>query len=234
MPELFNSGTLEMSASPLEQAQENLLWSGCLPNRIAVILALVLLVVELSDILMLIPHLLRCVPLWKGNLELEHSVSLARTRNTVALVCGVLFCLVADRYLVLNPSWRSLVPFQWGLAVTAGLIAAVFLLRRLFYLISPFRSRTSEFSSTLRHSIYNYFILLSVAAVLTVLLLGVCGVGDEAIKVVILVQVALFYALSLLRTGQILASRYGVFPTILYLCALEILPFGILILTCTR
>ena len=234
MPDIFNPGTLEMSTEPLSGGVVAQVWSDCLPNRIAVLVALALLVIELLDILMLVPHLVRCLPRWKGNIELEHSVSLARTRNTVALVCVVVFCLVADRYRLLDPSWKALLPYEWGLAVTAGLVSALFLLRYLIYLATPFRSKTSEFSATLRHSIFNYFILMTLIAVLLALLLSACRVRDVAIRDVLYAEVAMFYALSIIRTGQILASRYGEFITILYLCALEILPLGILILTCTR
>ena len=234
MPELFNPGTLEMSAEPLSRVPSELLWSECLPNRIAVVAALVLLVVELSDLLRLFPALLRCIPRWKGNVELEHSVSMARTRNTVALVAGVLFCIVADRFSLLEPSWRTAIPQEWRLAVTAGLLFGAVVIRRLLYLVSRFRSRTSEFACTVRHTLYNYLILFSALAVLSALLLGACGVPEASVRVVLIVESAMAYVLHLIRTGQIFASRFSVFTTILYLCGLEILPLGILILTCIR
>lgn len=234
MPELFQSSKLEMSLTPLESAAGAMMWGEYLTNRIAVILALVLLLVELQDIIRLFPALLRCVPLWKGNMELEHSVSMARTRNTVALVLALLLSIVIDRFALLNPSWRALVPPAWQLGVTIGLIAAYAIVRRLFYLISPFRSKTAEFACTVRHTLYNYFILFAVLAVVTGVLLGAFKVPDGTVRAILWTEVALAGFLSLLRTGQILRSRYGVFATILYLCALEILPVGLLILTCTK
>ena len=234
MPELFLSSKLEMSLAPLEQASGAMMWGDYITNRVAIILALVLLLVEVQDIIRLFPSLLRCVPLWKGNLELEHSVSMARTRNTVALVLALLVSIVADRFALLNPSWRALVPPAWQIAVTIGLVSAMAIVRRLFYLISPFRSKTAEYACTVRHTFYNYFILFAVLAVLTGVLLGAFKVPDGTVRGMLLAETALVYLLSLLRTGQILRSRYGVFATILYLCALEILPVAALILTCTK
>ena len=234
MPEIFSQSTLEMSTSPLTQAASGLLWSEVLVNRIAVLAAVVLLVLELMDIILLFPHLLRCVPIWKANVELEHSVSLSRTRNTVALVCGILFCVVADRYSLLDPSWRASAAPEYQLAITAALIFGAVLLRRLLYLVSPLRSRTSEFACTVRHALYNYSILFCLLAVVSTVIMEAAGVSAAAGRVVLLVEAALLYLLDIMRTVQIFGSRYGVFPTILYLCALELLPMGILITTCTR
>lgn len=234
MPELFYSSTLEMSLSPLSGVSAGLSWGDVLSNRIAMIAVLILLVLEIQDIIRVFPALLRCVPLWKGNLELEHSVSQARTRNTVSLVMGLLFCIVADRYSLCNPSFRAVAGPGWQLAVTAGLLLGTALLRRLFYLVSPFRSKTSEFACTVRHTFYNYFILFATLALLVCVALGAARASDGAVRITLYVAAGLVYFLQLLRTGQILRSRYGLFATFLYLCALEILPIGILILTCTR
>ena len=234
MPELFQSSNLEMSLTPLSQATAGLAWGDVLSNRIAAIAVLVLLVVELQDIIRVFPALLRCVPLWKGNMELEHSVSQARTRNTVAFVMGLLFCIVADRYSLLNPSFRAMAAPGWQLALTAALLGGAVLLRRLFYIVSPFRSRTAEYACTVRHTLYNYFILFATLALLFFVVLGAIGAEDSAVRVTLYVAAGSVCFLHLLRTGQILRFRYGVFATILYLCALEILPLGILILMCTR
>lgn len=234
MPELFYSSTLEMSTSPLVWAASGLAWGDVLSNRIVVIAVLVLFVLEIQDIIRIFPALLRCVPLWKGNIELEHSVSQARTRNTVGFVMGLLFCIVADRYSLLDPSFRALAAPGWQLAVTAGILFGAALLRRLFYLISPFRSKTSEYACTVRHAFYNYFILFVVLALLVCIVLAAFGVPDGAVRVTLYSVAGAVWFLHMLRTGQILRSRYGLFATFLYLCALEILPVGILILMCTR
>ena len=234
MPELFYSSTLEMSLTPLSGVSAGLSWGDVLSNRIAIIAVLILLVLEIQDIIRVFPALLRCVPLWKGNLELEHRVSQARTRNTVSLVMGLLFCIVADRYSLCNPSFRAVAGPGWQLAVTAGLFGGTALLRRLFYLVSPFRSKTSEFACTVRHTLYNYFILFVALALLVCVALGAVRASEGTVRITLYVAAGLVYFLHLLRTGQILRSRYGLFATFLYLCALEILPIGILILTCTR
>ena len=233
MPELFKGGILEMSTEPLLPAGAVEPWSAYPLNRVAVVLTIVLLIVELLDYLRVFPHLLRCLPRWKGNVELEHSVSLARTRNTVALVAALIFVLTADYFSLVAPSFRLQVSPEWRLVVCAGLLAGMIIVRRLCYLATPMRSRTSEFASTMRHTIYNYLILLVSFMLPSALLLAAIGMDLSAARTVLIAEIAVFYLVHLIRSSQILHSRYGSLATILYLCALEILPVGILIFVCT-
>ena len=233
MPDLFKGGSLDMSVTPVPHEAASLVWGDCLVNRIAVLVTLVLLLIELKDLLRLMPFLFRCVSIWKGNMELEHSVNLARTRNTVSLVMALGFCLVADRWGLIAPSFKLDLPAEYQLAVTIGIVSGYVILRRLVNLASRFRGFYNEYNSCLRHSLYNYQILLSVLMILTDLLLVAFRVPYEAGRMVLLVEFGFFALLHLLRSAQILASRCSIFATILYLCALEILPLGILVFVST-
>ena len=233
MPDLFTKGSLEMPTTPVPHEAATLVWGDCLVNRIALLVALVLFIIELADLIRIFPALLRCVSRWKGNLELEHSVSLARTRNTVALVTSLVLCIIADRWILTEPSFKTSLPIQWQLLYTGGLILGYVVLRRLFYMTSRFRSLISEYASCLRHSMYNYQILLSTLMLVTVLPLAAFHVPGNVVRTILLIETALFTALHLLRSEQILASRCSIIATILYLCALEILPLGILAFVCT-
>ena len=233
MPDLFTKGSLEMSTTPVPHEAASVVWSDCLVNRIAVIVVLVLFLMTMPDIIRLFSQLLRCVSRWKGNLDLEHSVSLSRTRNTVALVTALVLCVMADRWILTEPSFKTSLPAGWQLAYTAALITGYVVLRRLFYMASRFRSPVSEYATCLRNSMYNYQILLSLLMLATALPLAAFHVPDAAVRIVLLIEIALFTALHLLRSAQIFSSLYSLFATILYLCALEILPLGILVFACT-
>ena len=192
-----------------------------------------LLIVELADLIRLFPHLLRCISLWKGNLDLEHSVNQARTRNTLALVTALVLCVFADRWIFTNSSVRGSLPVEWRLAFSAGQIGGYVVLRMLLYLLTKFRSKTSEYALCLRHSMYNYQIMLTVLMLTSVLFLLVFRAPDSVVSMVLHIEFGLFTLLYLVRYAQILASRCSIFITILYLCALEILPLGILAFVCT-
>lgn len=232
MPDLFKGGSLEMSTVPLPQEAASVAWGDCIVNKVVVIFVLIIFLISLADLFTVFPHLLKCISRWKANLELEHSVSLARTRNNVALVTALVLCLVADRWGLVSSSVRQGLRPEWQLAFTALLVGGYVLLRRLLYMISKFRSRNNEYASCLRNSMYNYQILLSLSMLVSSLALSAFRVPSAAIRVVLLVLAALFAALYLIRSSQIFAFRCNSFATFLYLCALEILPLGILVFVC--
>ena len=234
MPDLFRSGTLDMSTEPLEYVARTLQWGDVMVNRIAVMVTIILLIMTLPDLIRLYPQLLRCLSRWTGNLELEHSVSLARTRNNVALVAGVAVCLIADRWQLADPSFRQAAPESFRLAITSALLMGTALLRRLFYVATKFRSLTNEYAATLRQTIFNYLILLTSLMLVTVLLLAALRAPDIVVRNVLYAECAVFYLVHLIRFTEILRFRCGILATFLYLCALEILPIGILAFTCTQ
>ena len=233
MPELFKEGILNMSTTPLMPAGAAQPWGEFLLNRIAVVVTVTLILIEIADLLRVFPQLFRCLSRWKGNMEVEHNMSVARTRNTVALPSVLIIAMLSDYFRLINPSFIALVPPAWSLAVTIGIVFGALFVRWLFYLCTPLRSRTSEFAITLRNVIFNYLILLSVLMLVSSLIMMAVKAPPAAVRGVLLVECAVFFLLHLRRTSQILSSRYGSLATILYLCALEILPVGILIFVCT-
>lgn len=233
MPDLFRGGTLDMSTEPFSRIAGELQWGDILVIRIAVMTTLVLLILEIPDLIRLYPQLLRCLSRWKGNLELEHSVSLARTRNNVALVAGISVCLIADRWSLADPSFRQAAPAELKLAITAALLTGTVVLRRLIFIATKFRSLTSEYASTLRHTFFNYLILLTSLVLVTALAAAALRLSDGTVRHILYAEGAVFYLIHLIRSMQILRYGCGILATFLYLCALEILPVGILIFTCT-
>lgn len=221
-----------MSQVPLTAPGTAELWGDCMVNRIAVMVCLALIVVEIPNILRIYPSLIRCVPLWKANVDVEHSMGTARTRNTISVVLIPVLCVLADRWRLIAPSFKTALPDYLQLAVTAGIIAGMLLLRRLLFIISRFRNRRNEYNATMQNSLYNYLIILCSVMLVTVLLLLAISAADEVVRVVLLAEAAFFSLLYLVRKSQILSSRFSSFATILYLCALEILPIGILIFVC--
>lgn len=233
MPDLFKGGGLDMSVTPVPHEAASLAWGDCMVNRIAVIVVMILFILEVADLIRLFPYLLRCMSRWKGNLELEHSVSLARTRNTVSFVTALVLCLIVDCWILDFPSFKTSLPVEWQLAYTGGLILGYVILRRLLYVIFPFRSRINEYDSCLQHCVYNYQILLTCLMMVTVLPLAALKVPADIARNILLIETAVFTALHFLRSGQIFSSRCSNLLAFLYLCALEILPLGILYFACT-
>lgn len=222
--ELFRQGRLEMSAAPLPELQSPAEWNDLLPNKIAIVLSVVLVLIYLKDIIRLIPPLLYALDRKRGGESLEYNVSAARMRNTVALIYTLPFCLIADYCGAYRPGFWSMVPPEWSSAATLGVMLAYFLLRRLCYAAIRPRKMSAESLATLKHSLYNYFIALVSVAVPTIGILPLFSVQEDIISTVFLALTGLAFAFATVRAWQILKSRRSPLPTILYLCGLEILP----------
>lgn len=222
--ELFRQGRLEMSAAPLPEPQSPVEWNDLLPNKIAIVLSVVLVLIYLKDIIRLIPPLLYALDRKRGGESLEYNVSAARMRNTVALIYTLPFCLIADYCGAYRPGFWSMVPPEWSSAATLGVMLAYFLLRRLCYAAIRPGKMSAESLATLKHSLYNYFIALVSVTVPTIGILPLFSVQEDIISTVFLALTGLAFAFATVRAWQILKSRRSPLPTILYLCGLEILP----------
>lgn len=222
--ELFRQGRLEMSTAPLPEFQTPAEWNDLLPNKIAIVLSVVLVLIYLKDIIRLIPPLLYALDRKRGGESLEYNVSAARMRNTVALIYTLPFCLIADYCGAYRPGFWSMVPPEWSGAATLGVMLAYFLLRRLCYAAIRPGKMSAESLATLKHSLYNYFIVLVSVAVPTIGILPLFSVREDIISTVFLALTGLAFAFATVRAWQILKSRRSPLPTILYLCGLEILP----------
>ena len=222
--ELFRQGRLEMSASPMAEPAAMQQWNDLLPNKIAVVLSVALVLIYLKDIIRLLPSLLYALDRKKGSESLEYNVSTARMRNTVARIYTLPFCLAADRYAIYRPDFWEAIPAGWSSAATFGTLLAYYLLRCLCYTVIRPKKLNGDGAAALRHSLYNYFIVLTSVAVPLVGILPQFGLPDATTGRVLLAATGLAFAASLVRAWQILRSRHSALPTFLYLCGLEILP----------
>lgn len=222
--DIFIQGKLEMSAVPVQEAAQTMLWNDFLLNRVLVAATVLIGIAGLRDLLRLLPELLYCFSRPRASVSLEYNTSVVRMRNTAALISILPFCLLADRFGLFRPELWSAVPEEWSAPATVGVFLAYLLLRTVCSaLIRPPRLSGTA-ADAVRRSPWNYFILLTLLMLLTVGLLYIFRPSDTVVRITLYAETALFFLLSLLRSGQILASGFSGLTTILYLCGLELLP----------
>lgn len=222
--DIFIQGKLEMSAVPVQEAAQTMLWNDFLLNRVLVVAAVLIGIAGLRDLLRLLPELLYCFSRPRASISLEYNTSVVRMRNTAALISILPFCLLADRFGLFRPELWSAFPEEWSAPATVGVFLAYLLLRTVCSaLIRPPRLSGTA-ADAVRRSPWNYFILLTLLMLLTVGLLYIFRPSDTVVRITLYAETALFFLLSLLRSGQILASGFSGLTTILYLCGLELLP----------
>ncbi len=227
--EVFRSGRLAMSGSPATDLVQAAAWTDFPVNRILAVMAVGILILNLPDLLRLLPHLLYSFDRSRGSAELEHSVSVARTRNLTALAFFLPFCLLADRYALVRPHFWAAIPAPWSSVATIGLLLVWLLVRALCFAAFRPRRLSAEPAATLRHLSFNYFILL---AALTLITAGVCTIfriPDAVIRTVLYWEIGAVWLFTLLRSSQFLDAHGLGFATFLYLCGLEIVPAALIV-----
>ena len=110
-------------------------WAELLPNRIAVVASVFLILVSLDTLFFMAPSLKTCLFRFKGAISIQHSLRFARSRNILFFLYFIPFCLIADRFGFYRPSFPNSFPSEWGILFTMAAAALFFLFRLVLYLI---------------------------------------------------------------------------------------------------
>lgn len=198
-------------------------------RAILITVSVVLALLSLKGFLRLYPTFLRCVSRWKEAFSLQHSLGDARDRDILAFACLLPFAVIIDKYAVYSPSFMEKVP---ELLRTPALILgaiALAVLRRIFGPKHRRYHREQIYASV--RSMYTHFIVLTTLLIGTVLVLEAFHCSQDAIRAVSIGEIALMEMVSMVHTAQILGSFCRGFATFLYLCALEIIPTALIVVS---
>ncbi len=191
----------------------------------------VLFLLNLRSFLKIVPSLWDCVIRWKGNISLEDSIQLARSRSWIAAILFVPFCLVVYSYDLYSPAFLDGMSPTLRLAVVSGVLVAYLLIRAfLNWQLEMHRFGTPAFSAANR-SFYNYCIILFFLIFASGAILRALGCEESLLRSVLLWEITLSYVIYCFRRGQIFASVCNPFSTFLYLCSLELIPTCALVLS---
>ena len=210
----FPNGRLWMSDEPLETLVREASWAQDPVHSVVALLAIVLLIIFMRDYFILWTPVMRCMVRAKANVEMEHSIQLARTRNRAALLMLLPMWLIAERFSIISERmWLSL-------AIMLGYLV----LKRLAAEIALPRKLSAEARLAVRRALYTYGIVLAFVMMMTVGLWMLVRWDAGAMMWVIVAEAGATLLLSMVREGEILSATYHPLVSFLYLCALEIVP----------
>ena len=188
----------------------------------------------LPELYKLFPSVTGCFIRSRGNIEVEHSISTARSRNLCARALVIPFLLASSRYGLFTPEFLAGWDRPWlNLAELTGIAAAFLAVRRIIHAmllsIGKLRFGHDELYAVTR-GILNFFILFMLLALPSICLLRAFSASDIAVRMLLWTEMALFWGVSTVREGQILSSGCSGLATFLYLCGLEFIPAAGLII----
>ena len=189
-----------------------------------------LFLLNLRSLLKVAPSLADCVMRWKGNLDLEDSIQLSRSRNWIAAILFIPLCMVVYAYDLFNPDIiKDLTPVL-RLAVVTGVMVAYLLLRAFLNWQLEMHNYHSKTFTAANHSFYNYAIILFFLLFITGAVANAFSDDTELTRRLLIWVSGLSYFFYIIRRGQIFSSACNPFSTFLYLCSLELLPTAALVL----
>ena len=193
--------------------------------------AFLVVLLLLRRLLNIFPSLLACLTRGKESLNLEASVKLSRDRDALALAMIVPFCLVALRYRLYSPGFLD----GFSENAATGIYFAVFLAYAFLRFVMAWLFRPRRMQQKIYQAAYkaasSFFIIATLLLLATGWLLDVFNVPEVDVRSAMLWVSALIYAVFLLRKTQIFSTSCSVFVAFLYLCALEMIPTGILVVS---
>ena len=159
------------------------------------VVATVLFLIFLGTFLRLMPALMNGVIRWKGNLELEDSLQLSKSRNIIAAILYIPLVMIFYLFGIFRPAFVDNVPTLWQFPLVVGIFLFYLLLRFFLNWQLELQNYSSKTFTAANNCFFNFF--------------------------------------HLYRRGQIFASACRPLTTILYLCTLEIIPTGMMVITTT-
>ena len=197
--------------------------------NILALIALLLVLALLKRIVCILPSVVTCLFRWKENVNIDTSLRLRTERDLASAAMLLPFCLLAARFGLYCPDFISGLSQNAALGITAAVFVGYLLLRMAMIAAMRPKRMASGIYHAATSTEHTYFIILTAVLLVVGGIMSAAGAAPHTIKVAMFWLSGSIYMLFLTRKLQIFASTCNLFMSFLYLCALEILPTGVLI-----
>lgn len=199
--------------------------------KLLVLFSFLIVLLLLRRLVNIMPSLMACMIRGKESLNLEASVKLSLDRDALALAMIIPFCLVAFRYRLYSPGFIEEMADVSLLGIYFGVFVVYLFLRFLMtWLFRPQKLPKKTYVAADKAS-RSFFIVYTLLLLAMGGIFGLADVQDSVSRDAMLWVSAFMYLLFLLRKTQIFSTSCSVFAGFLYLCALEMIPTGILVVS---
>lgn len=199
--------------------------------KLLVLFSFLIVLLLLRRLVNIMPSLMACMIRGKESLNLEASVKLSLDRDALALAMIIPFCLVAFRYRLYSPGFIEEMTDVSLLGIYFGVFVVYLFLRFLMtWLFRPQKLPKKTYVAADKAS-RSFFIVYTLLLLAMGGVFGLADVQDAVSRDAMLWVSAFMYLLFLLRKTQIFSTSCSVFAGFLYLCALEMIPTGILVVS---
>ena len=196
---------------------------------ILALVSLLFIIIIMKRFAGFLPTIVACLLWWKENINIDASLKTRRDRNIVALSMVLPFCLLISKFRLFELDFTDGLSEDVNIGITAGFFLGYMIIREVIAAgIQPRRINTNIWHAATTTE-YTFFIPMTIILLGTGGILSISNVSYEVIKHAMFWISGAIYFVFLVRKLQIFSSSCNLFSAFLYLCALEILPTGVLI-----
>lgn len=204
--------------------------AGQITCTVATAVSLLLFLPVLGSFVRLFPLLWTSLFRTATSLHIEDSKKVQRQRDMIFFLMLPSLVTIIWKYSLYSPSWFEALAEPYRLLATAGTFAAFLLVRLLLDKAAPHRRFSTKTYEAAMGSPKNFWILLTALVFAGAFIFDICGMDKNMLKLVIFCLSGVLYLLFIIRRYQIFAFDCNYLTSILYLCALEILPTALFVI----
>ena len=161
----------------------------------------------LRSLVSIFPSLVACLVRAKECFNLEASVKLSRSRDILASVMVLPFCLLVNRFDVIGTGVSAGLSEGLRIAMTIGVFIVYFIFRIATYRLFRPQRQPKKTYQTAGKAAHTFFAILTLLLLTVAGIMTVAGTDETAIKNAILWISAGIYGLFLIRKFQIFTSN---------------------------
>lgn len=185
----------------------------------------------LKNIVNVVPSLVGCLFRWKECLNIEDSLRLSSDRNIFAVFMILPFCIAASGFHLYCPDFLSGLQPAAFFGCTCGIFAGYCLTRTAFAVMIRKPKIPEKIYKAANRTSFSFFCIMAAAVLAAGGICSFADIAEKTARTVLLYIILTVYAVAIVRKFQIFGNYCSFFTAFLYLCVLEFLPTGILVIS---
>lgn len=229
--EAFVQGSLPSGEETVQAVQAADLWGTSSLNWGLMALCIILILLFLRRFISVIPYVAGGMARWREIVTMEGNMRLSRERDSVAAIAVLITCVCISRLDLFQAQFiHALAPGIRTLAVVGTVLAAL-LVRGLIIMALPSRRMRGDTAKAAGRAAYNLIILISAWLIILTVIYSISAQYIGFSRKAAIIGSGVLWFVFLFRKYQIMVSDDGHFIAFLYLCAVEILPAVMLVVS---
>ena len=194
-----------------------------------VVIFTLIFVLMMKKFIRVFPSIIGCFIRLRETFNLEDSMKLKRDRDYLMVLSIIPFCILTVSLDIWQFHIENINTPDLKFLMVVCIAAIYILVRYVLTLVAVPSNMDKKMRQVMHGQSYTFFIALTFCMLVLALIKSFLPVDAVFMRMMVLYVILLIYVVYLVRKMQLLSRSCHILTSFLYLCALEILPTGLLI-----